>query len=131
MLPTLVTHLKEDMSLAAMLAEGLAGPAVFLDWAPDHDRPYMTLSYTESLDTEHVSEGEIDVDLWGDGTSAIELEPLRDAVIERLDHVILSTSRGLTRFFWLGDQPVQEDDPGTVRWRVRIGFRRGRTEHVD
>lgn len=131
MLTTLVPHLKEDPTLQAMLAEGLAGPGVFLQWAPEHERPYVTLSYDEALDTEHVSAGEIEFDIWGDGTSPIELEPIRDALIERLDHRILATSRGLVRFFWVGDSPVQEDDPAIVRWRVTMGFRRGRTEHVD
>lgn len=132
MLEQLVTTLREDATLSVLLASAPWGaPAIYLDWAPEHERPYITLSYDESLDSENVSAGDIDFDIWGDGTSPVELEPIRDALFEALDHRIVDTARGPVRFFWQSDSPEQDDDPGLVRWRATYAFRRGRTEHVS
>lgn len=132
MITELVTHLRDDATLAGLLADAPWGaPGVFVDWSPEHSRPYVLLTFDESLDTPHVADGEIVLDIWGDGTSAVEIEPIRDALFDALDHVIVDTDRGPVRFFWTGDGPERDDDPSLVRWRATFAFRRGRTEHVD
>lgn len=134
MLTETVELLRNDATLTGLLADApWGGAAVYLDWAPEHPRPYITLSYDENLaaDNRHATEGDIILDIWGDGTSAIAIEPIRDALFDVLDHVIIDTERGPLRFFYASDGPERDEDPGIVRWRCTYGFRRGRTEHVD
>lgn len=132
MLAELLSRLREDDELAGLLAQAEWGaPAVFVDWSPDHARPYITLSIDESLPEQNVTEGDVTFDIWGDGTSAVALEPIRDRLQELLDHAIVDSYRGPVRFFYASDGPERDEDPSIVRWRAVYGFRRGRTEHVS
>lgn len=132
MLSELVSTLREDDELASLLAEAPWGaPGVYLDWSPDHPRPYMVLTIDEALDGQHVTAGDVTFDIWGDGTSAVALEPIRDRLQELLDHAIVDTYRGPVRFFYSSDGPERDEDPSVVRWRVIYGFRRGRQEQVS
>lgn len=131
MLADLVQKLRGDSALKAELADApWGGAAVYLQWAPDHPRPYITLDYSEGLNNQQMSAGQVVLDIWGDGTSPVELEPIRDALRDVLDHAIIDTSRGPFRLFWSGDGPEQEDDPTIVRWRATYDFRRAMSEHV-
>lgn len=131
MLSDLVDLLRNDADLGGELAEApWGGAAVYTEWAPEHPRPYITLGYAEDLTTIQISAGSVELNVWGDGTSHVALEPIRDALRSALDHQIIDTDRGPVRFFWNNDGPEREDDPSLVRWRVVYAFRRSMTEHV-
>jgi len=131
MLADLVQTMRNDAALAAELADApWGGPAIYTQWAPDYPRPYITLDYSEGLDSLQISAGQVVIDAWGDGTSVVALEPIRDALRDLLDHAIIDTSRGPFRLFWTSDSPEREDEPQVVRWRMTYDFRRSMSEHV-
>ncbi len=131
MLSDIVDVLRNDPDLAAELAEApWGGAAVYTEWAPEHPRPYITLGYSENLTTIQIASGSFTFDVWGDGTSHIALEPIRDVLRDALDHRIIDTDRGPLRMFYDNDGPEREDDPSLVRWRIVYAFRRTMTEIV-
>ena len=132
MITELVNTLRSDSALASLLADApWGGPAVYLEWAPDKPRPYVTVGLNETRDGAHMGEGDVLLDVWGDGASYVDIEPIRDRLTALLDHAIIDTPRGPIRFFWRGDAPEQEDDPSIVRWSLTIEFRRSRTDFVS
>lgn len=131
MITELVNKLRGDTTLAGLLAASpWGGAAVYLEWAPGQPRPYVTISYDETSDGAHIGNGDVLIDVWGDGASYVDIEPIRDRLTALLDHAIIDTQRGPIRFFWRGDAPEQEDDPSIVRWNLIIEFRRSRTDFV-
>lgn len=131
MITQLITKLTGDSQLASLLADApWGGAAVYTEWAPDHSRPYVTLGFNETRDGAHMGEGEVLLDVWGDGASYVDIEPIRDRLTTLLDHAIIDTPRGPVRFFWRSDGPEQEDDPHIVRWNLDFEFRRSRTDFV-
>lgn len=133
MLTDLVDTLRGDPELAANLADApWGGPAVYTIWAPEHPRPYITLDIDESQDAANreIASGDLIIDVWGDGSSHVALEPIRDRLRSLLDRRIIDTDRGPVRFLWEQDGPEQSDEPQVVRWRVIFDMRRSMTEYV-
>lgn len=127
MLDELVTDLLGTPDVADLLATSPFGDAaIYTRWAPEHARPYITIMSDEAPAGSVMRAGNVDFDIWGDGAAHTELEPIRDALVEHLDHLVLDTDRGPVRFFYGTDGPEQDPDPKIVRWRVTFAFRRAR-----
>lgn len=133
MLTDLVDVLRGDTELANLLAEApWGGPSVYTIWAPEHPRPYLTLDIDESQDATNreIAAGDLVIDVWGDGTSHVDLEPIRDRLRDLMERRIIDTDRGPVRFLWESDGPEQSDEPQVVRWRIVWNMRRSMTEYV-
>lgn len=132
MLTEIVDYLRSSQALSAELAEApWGGAAVYTVWAPEHAKPYITLTLDESQDeNRQMASGDLIVDAWADGASHVALEPVRDVLHTLLHGEIIDTSRGPVRFIWSSDGPERDDEPQLVRWRMVYAMRRSKTEHA-
>ncbi len=128
--------LNSDATLVSLLTSApWGGPAIYETWAPEHDRPYITVKafYGEGIASAYLRTGFFEIDCWDNGNSYVKLEQMKDRVIQLLDRQLFSTDESGPSFrLFLGmDAEVQDPDPDILRWRVEFNIRFWRQSFIE
>jgi len=128
MLPEIIAVIKADPGVSALLpVEPITGePAVFSHWSPTDRQPYIVVAHDEGVVANMdgtVSNGQLEINIWDDGTSLARLRAISFRIIDLLDYTDVETERGSSRIKLRNSGALQEPTPGVSRWRLTFGTR--------